>query len=1153
MNRNWSDKVNAKQLSKALAGLAGLSILTAVFFQNCSPVNVVDMTEEERMLKEHIAYVGAGEVVVSVGASQYDKTSAGFDVGLDSVPPLKQFWIIDNSKTMVYNNLNLSNSFGAMFNQNNQDSLFKFDTTAYLLSTAQAVPSYSSNKKTVVTDIANRQKAFTGIASVKETDFNTVYRTATQNSGHLPGDNVGIWLKAVSATDFSLAAAPVLGKAPGSTFSLSPSIRKPANTNTNDFESEFQSRLAILTSTRIPTYVANGTEYQENADVLDKESGLCALARVLDNPNGLYTSSDLLAFTIVTDENENDVSGANCLKRTAHLSGEVDLVNGRCAEFETPFAYAQRSRDPYTCLVNGQSGYRAEFSFQDIYAAISYYTQTAAESTSYSTPQTKISWSTPTALYEQLQTAVKYYTQKTVPAEYKYELRRIPVSYYTKNCTKQSADGIETTTCVEGSASSGFVDASSYSNCNAAARVLSPNAIIAVNETTPAISSSKLPKCDPAIYQQVPTCNASDTANCKVTLNKAAYLAIDKGPIDKFVVGNQAGNCAAAALSLDANAVTSTSSAIGADKLPVCQAAAWVKVSTCVESATCRINTTGGTPAPASKTVLGAFADGSAGCKSHSVIPSNAIASSISCAAASAKTGSGACPAGEAALGCVATITPATKGMSEKAYVTGVTSIAECDAWVKTQPYNFTDASHPIKCDLFNVTTPVSASRTFVEAGNNSLQVGDSCGATATAFYNSLSATDKAKLGATGASSACKIVAVSNGGTKTRTRTAATCAEQLAADCSAINYRNCSSTQGGGGFTTAYSAATPHSRVKMKDINCNSKCKDLPAGACESWSTQDITFAQYLTNKYGSDDKQIQCSASASVELSPAVDTIRSRPFSDAANFCPTAASGARRYFVQEGATFKEQSDVDEFVAGNSDDGKSPRMDLIQFIKNKIVANNLNVNLSVFIRRSADPDGVSGNGVDYKGVHYENMIQVLSTPGAGGRAPASGQVYSVLAPSYEAALTNLSAELKSKLIRSFTVAGLKSYQVITAVKITAANGSVKNLAIGEWSQSGTVITIANGISLNEGDKVEVQFQNDDGYIRAQLQKEFIIEQMRPDQIVKSVEHIKGDGGTVLLTQDQWLKNGNKIVIDPSVVVNGGDRFRIKFKNNVTED
>ena len=1156
MNRKWNDKVSARQLSKALAGFTGLCILSAVLFQNCSPVAVSDMTEDERLAAAHIAYVGAGEAIVDVGASQYDKAAAQFDVGLDSVPPLKQYWIVDNSGTMEANNLNLSNSFGAMFNQNNQDSLYKFDTTAYLLSTAQTLPSYSSGQRAVVTDIASRQNGYFSLSPVTENDFNTLMRNASQNSGVLPGDNVGIAVRG-GGTDFSITVAPVQGKAPGGTFALNTYIQKPRNTNTTDFELEFQNRLAILQSKRVPTFEKTaGVFAQQSADVIDKESGLCAMARVLENPNGLYSASDMLAFTIVTDENENDVQGLNCLKRTAYTRGDADLINGRCSEFETAFTYAQRARDPYTCTVNGQNGYRADFTYQYNWATISYWAAIRAASITSTTPQTKISWKTPTTVttYQQLRTPVTFYTQKNVAATYLYEVRRFPVKYYLPVCTKYISDGIETTNCVASATQySGFVDVANFTTCNAAARALNPNAIIAA---TPTIPAGKLPDCTGTpVWQTVGSCDLSNTMNCRRTTLTAGGLYVDQGPISQSVVGDQTGNCNAAALSLNSVAITSTSTYIGADKLPVCGAASWVTLTggnTCVASATCKVTNSAGTPANGETTVLGSIANGSAACTGNAAVPPNAIGGSVTCAPAANRVTSVACTAAEAAAGCSSVTTPETLGYKAAVDVANISATSGCTDYVNAQSDNRTDAGHPVSCTLKNENRIVSATRTFAQVSNNSLNVGDACGSTATAFYASMSSADKALLGVSGANSDCKIGKINNGSAVVRSLTGGSCADQLAADCSAINYRSCTTTASGGTFTASFSAPAAFSKIRMKDISCASKCKDLPAGACEASSGMDITFAQFLSSKLGDANKEIQCGSSASAEVA-AISTITARPVSQMASFCPAAGDGTKRYFIATSAAYRAEAYVDEFVAGNSEAGNTPRMDLIQFIKQRIQESNLNVNLTVFIRRSSDPDGV-GTGINYKGVDYEKLVSELTKPDPStGRSVASGQVYSVLAPSYSEALTSLSAVLKSKLIRSFTVSALKSYQVITGVQIQAPSGTVKVLAIGEWSQSGQTITIANGIDINEGDKITIQYQNDDGYIKAQLKKVFVLSGMRPDQIIKSVEHLKISGERVFLTPDQYLKDGNKIVIDPKLVINGGDRFVIKFKNDVAED
>lgn len=1158
------ERSSARHVAK-LAVLT-LSILSAFggLFQNCSKVAVTDLTEEERIAAAHVAYVGAGEATVDVGSSQFDKASAIYNVGLDSVPPLKQVWIVDNSGTMVNNNINLANSFGAMFNQNNKDSLYKFNTTAFLLSTAQTIPSLRSADRQVLIDAYSLQQNYWLNPPQSANDFSLNFRTATLNSGKLPGDNLGtaIRLTGSSTTDYSIRPQAVFGMSNSNSFSLTNSFNKPANTDTTVFEQEFTDRLAVLQYQRIPkiTTLVNGTIYEDaqSAKIVDTESGLCGLARILDNPDSYFNANDMLAVTIVSDENENDVAGTKCLKRSAYIKSSDNYISGRCSEFRTTMQIQTRNRDAKSCTLNGYASYKAEFAYSFPYANISYYYQKTPASTSSSTPQTKVSWQTPTTVnvYSQLQTKISYYTWKTNPAVYSYQMKQIPVKYYTKVCTQTNSDGIVTLKCVPSSvATVKYIAGNAFSTCNAAAAGFDANAIVS---TSAYITSDYLPDCNGTVtYANVSSCNTSDTANCKQTLVSPAANVVDKGPfVDEVFVGDHVADCDSALGAKYSNAILSTNSNFAASYKPVCKTASWVTLSgsSCSASATCNISAVAGTPANGSLTVLGTIANGSSACISNANIPANAIAGTVNCSPAAALITNTACSSDQLAAGCTSTVTAATYAYSSSQRVDNISSLSACTTWVSSQTNNRTDGSHPIVCDLQTEARIAYVQKTFSQVGDFSLNAGDLCGASANVFYSGLSTAEKSLIPSTSASSLCKINSlVAGSGVIRPLASGQTCLAQRDTDCSAIGYRSCSTADSGGGFTSGYSAWANFSSLKKKDVSCSTKCSDLLPGDCESWSDQAITYAQYLANKYGN-DVQVNCQASPSTEVLPAVSTVTSRPVADSANFCQASGAGVPRYFVATTSAAPLDSYVDEFVAGNSDDGLSPKMDLIEFIKRKIDERSLNINVSVFIRRSNDPDGI-GTGINYKGVDYERLISSLTTPSVSSGVPsATGQVYSVLASSYADALTNLSSVIKSKLIRSFTVPGIQDYQVITGVRITSLSGAVLDLAIGQWTQSGKVVTIANSVPINEGDRISITYQNDDGYVYSLLKKIFIISQMRPDQIVKSVDQIKADGQVIHLTADQWAKEGNKVtIIDSKVSIQGGDKFHIMFKNNVAED
>jgi hypothetical protein len=1144
MGRKYSNKINKKTLLQGLGVFLFSAFITVMFFQNCSQVSVSDLTLADKQEQARILRIGAGEALVEVGASQYEKTQTEFQVGLNAVPNLKQFWIVDNSGTMVANNLNLANSFSAMFDQSNQDSLYKFDTTAYLFSTAQTIPSYkgTSNDRAVISDIQGRQNNYFMMSAITDNIFDSQLRSATQNSGLLPGDNVGYSVKKINSsnTDFEIKIAPVLSKNyVGGQLQLSSLINKPANTNTTAFETEFKNKLAILKSDRVPTSLSNGISYQQSAQVIDKESGLCAIARILDDPSAMYSASDLLAFTVVTDENENDLSGRNCLKRTAYQQQNVDLVNGRCSEFETPFSYSVTTQvpNPTYCNVGGQNGYQAQFEYNTYSTNISYRVLDKAGATTYSTPQTKVNYTTPKTKTQQYETLVTYYLKSAVAPTYKYRQRTTKVSYYTKTCTITRMDGIDVQNCtVDSGQKFAYPVGDHYTDANKCkAAALAANSAKAITAVGPGIGAQYLPVCDPPVFPDsyvATPCTAS--VDCQVVLNTAGYNQAVAQPA-VWVTGNKESNCNAAALAINSAAIVAAEApAINSAHFPTCGVAQYNDRTCSPVNDPTNCKTVDNGTNSGSVTVKGTYS-GAAQCTTF--VPTGSAFSS--CAAATSASGSGSCPAGDIQYGCASTTTEDTFKMTSSQKISDIKSDSECRAWVNGRSDNKVRLGHPedVVC---NVNTPVVAkvnsTRLFsqVSDGGNTLPVG-SCGSNSAVFYNALSANDKAKV----AQEDCKIIGTTNGTTTQRSYGGISCTAQLASDCSALGFRSCSTTTTGGGSTASTSGSTLDGNVPMK-ASCNSQCSQL-VGACDDDSA-GLTVAQYLAKKYAGPGRVINCIQGTQKEKTPAAKTITAGVLSNSANFCPASLAGIPRYFIQEGATYRTEAYVDEFVAGTTVNGNdlNPAKDLVTYIKDKVEQDNLNVNFTVFIRKTGEAVG-TGTGIDYIGKHYESLVSATG-----------GQAFSVTASSYADALTSLSAVIKSKLIRSFKITGMKPYQVITDVTIVRTDGS-QSLSIGSWTQSGDSITIAKEIPLAEGDRVIVKFQNDDGYVKAQLKKVFILDEMRPDQIIVSVEHIKSTGETVLLRTDQWLKADNTVTIASSVVINGGDQFRIKFKNNTDEE
>lgn len=471
--------VYTKGRAKKIAVVAVCSLFIGMLFQNCAKTSiaVIDLEAAAEALEAERIALGADEELVTVG--------------LNGVPDLKMFFVVDNSGTMKENQLNLSDSFGAMFDAGSASSLSKFDTTAYLLSTAQSSPSLET-ERSLLDQIADRQKTFNFNSAFSVSDYNTLYRTSTQNSGVVPGDNIGFHLlKAAVAPQYTFKVMPVLGVESQSDGSgkWTAAIRKPASADPALMESSFKERLKILDANRIPLVQVGGQYKPENASIVDSESGLCTVARVLRNPESYIKSGDLFSFVIVSDENDNDPAGKTCIQSYKEFTGNEDLVDGVCKKKETTISYkpATVTTTPASCKIDGQKGYNYTISYPNTkYTTTLSYKATLAAA-QYTVPLTTLTYQTKTLSYQYLHTSV---------------------SFYTETCSDIVSDGIVTgKKCVTNPTPVVASKAGNHtSDCFGLAKSFNS---AAVN------TAGYLPTCSTS-YKASSACSAGDTS-CKIT------------------------------------------------------------------------------------------------------------------------------------------------------------------------------------------------------------------------------------------------------------------------------------------------------------------------------------------------------------------------------------------------------------------------------------------------------------------------------------------------------------------------------------------------------------------------------------------------------------------------------------------------------------
>lgn len=389
-----------KQLSTFTLFVIG-SLTIGSLYQNCSKVAVTDLASEEKALEaERIALARDSETITA---------------GLNPVPDLKMFFVVDNSGTMKANQLNLAQSFGAMFDQTSKDSLSKFRTSAYLISTAQKSPLLSD--QSTLDSIATKQSYYDPLSPLTLDIFKTSYRTDELNSGYLPGDNLGFKLsKSSSPLSYTFSPAPVLGWADQSSTLLTGAIHREALDLRSDFENQFKDRLAVLDSTRIPLVSANGVLRPENATIVDSESGLCSVARVLREPEGFLKSGDLFSFILVSDENDNDPGGNNCILKQTRHRGDIDLFDGVCEQKQTAIKYRTTvtTDTAAKCRINGSAGYKTQFSYSENNDKTIVTYKAVSQQAKYKTPKTDIKYFYKVPKYSLIQTQVKYFTKTCI-------------------------------------------------------------------------------------------------------------------------------------------------------------------------------------------------------------------------------------------------------------------------------------------------------------------------------------------------------------------------------------------------------------------------------------------------------------------------------------------------------------------------------------------------------------------------------------------------------------------------------------------------------------------------------------------------------------------------------------------------------------------
>lgn len=372
-------KINRNYLSGFSAWVA-LSIVSILFFQNCGQQGDIALKMEEGAsdtLVQDICAVNPSHVRCT------NQTPTGkveeyryIDVSQPVIPDLKIFLVLDNSDSMRVSQVNLMNNIEKMFSANSQ-GLQDYNSEIFILTTAQLNNIGNSLFRVNVDAKSGYQKVIEKIYEISSVQFVQsmidIFRPSDANSsrkttGLLEGDIVGFKART------SRAPSNVGGKYDLMISEFSPaylthidqpsivSVKYSKGESIQDLVAKVKARVEFLDPDK--QYLSKTISYNGDtvdnvplSDVVEKESGLCAMARVLhevkNNPaNSLIKKGELATFILVSDEKEHDPSGLECVKSYRFQQPVPgNLYKGECADTESNVSYSIPSNKTVTFKV----------------------------------------------------------------------------------------------------------------------------------------------------------------------------------------------------------------------------------------------------------------------------------------------------------------------------------------------------------------------------------------------------------------------------------------------------------------------------------------------------------------------------------------------------------------------------------------------------------------------------------------------------------------------------------------------------------------------------------------------------------------------------------------------------------------------------------
>lgn len=409
-------KVQWRRLAQISIAVGVLSAL--IFnFQNCSSQVQFDTIEK------------INSITGTTEEPQYAQLKVG---DATNFPPLKLFFIVDNSGTMQANQISLSSAFSRMFANENADNLAPFDSTAYIFNTAQmSLPKSDSMFSRLPTNDTSVYTAMT-------LDQIMAGPRAQVLTGEVPGDLVGY-----RTTQSMVNGLPTITYMPAPVMNFdsknmvteaSMGIHKGRLGSVNDLASEFARRINVLDPARSAMDPVARTGVLDR--VIDKESGLCAAARIMRNKEQYLKAGDIAAFIIVSDEDDADEKGTACIQTNKDYQGTDEYFDGYCTTPKTTLNYHDVNPNPSAanCSVAYSTGFKYVYTYELPKTDVSYRIQQR----DYTVRQTQVSYTAATHTFTQPRVVISYFTKAPT-----YEVPQSTITYFKRVESCDIRDGVK--------------------------------------------------------------------------------------------------------------------------------------------------------------------------------------------------------------------------------------------------------------------------------------------------------------------------------------------------------------------------------------------------------------------------------------------------------------------------------------------------------------------------------------------------------------------------------------------------------------------------------------------------------------------------------------------------------------------------------------